>query len=174
MKTNFFQAIAHLHCRGTWKITAEFAAEKTLCVSVLLTDPITERTGTAIQPMVFRGTAQELDEGFFPTLTTPVEQVKELFANAEVFQKGLDEAKVQLEQKAKVKTEAPKPKNENAADARKVYEERMKKVAELDSTCKYEQALAELPSFEDYPDKKAELEKVKSELERKHKQLSLL
>ncbi len=50
----------------------------------------------------------------------------------------------------------------------------MKKVAELDSACKYEQALAELPSTEDFPDRTAEIEKAKTELERKSKQLSLL
>jgi|GEM_PF-2939826 len=30
MKTNFFQAIAHLHGQGKWVVTAEFTAEKDL------------------------------------------------------------------------------------------------------------------------------------------------
>lgn len=174
MKTNFFQGIAHLHGKGTWKITAEFTEEKMLLVTVLLADPITGRTNTAIQPMNFRGTPQELDEGFFPTIAKPVEQVNTFFTNATEFQKGLDEAKAQLEQKAKAKTDATRQKTENVSDGKKLYEEKIKKVAELDASCKYEQALSELPTPLDYPDKKAELEKLRAELERKKAQLSLL
>ncbi|MDQ8051960.1 MAG: PRTRC system protein E [Pedobacter sp.] len=174
MKTNFFQAIAHLNGQGKWIVTAEFSADKSLCVSVLLSDSIAEKTNTALQPMVFRGTPQELDEGFFSAIAEPVKQTASLFANATEYQKSLDNAKAQLEQKAKAKTESPKPKADATVDSKKAYDEKMKKVAELDSACKYEFALSELPSVEDYPDKKADIEKVRAELERKNQQLSLL
>jgi PRTRC genetic system protein E len=174
MKTNFFQAIAHLHGQGKWIVTAEFTAEKMLCVSVLLSDGVADKTRTTLLPMVFRGTPQELDEGFFPAIVEPVKQTASLFANATAYQKSLDDAKLQLEQKAKSKSDSPKPKSENPGGSKKVYEEKMKKVNELDSTCKYELALAELPDVEDYPEKKVEIEKAKAELERKSAQLSLL
>jgi len=174
MKTNFFQAIAHLHPQGKWIVTAEFSTDKTLCVSVLLADKSAESTKTAVSPMVFRGTPQELDEGFFPAIAQPVKDTASLFANAEAYQKSIEDAKAQLEQKAKSKTETAKPKAEGTTDSKKVYEEKMKKVQELDSACKYEHALLELPSPEDFPDKKADIEKAKAELERKSQQLSLL
>ena len=174
MKTNFFQAIAHLHPQGKWIVTAEFTADKSLCVSVLLADKSAESTKTAVAPMVFRGTPQELDEGFFPAIAKPVKDTASLFANAEAYLKSIEQAKAQLEQKAKPKSETAKPKAEGATDSKKVYEEKMKKVAELDSACKYEQALSELPTYEDFPDRKSDIEKIKTELERKSKQLSLL
>lgn len=174
MKTNFFQWIAKLNPNGKWIVTAEFTAENALCVSVLLTDKRAEDTKIAMPPMVFRGTPQEIDEGIIPAMMQPVIQTVSLFSNAEAYQKSIEEKKAQLVEKAKAKTDAPKAKTENIADAKKVYEEKMKKVAELESVCKYEQALCELPSTDDYPDRKADIEKVKTELERKSKQLSLL
>lgn len=174
MKTNFFQAIAHLHPQGKWIVTAEFSTDKTLCVSVLLVDKSAEDAKTAVSPMVFRGTPKELDEGFFPAIAQPVKDTASLFANAEAYLKSIEQAKAQLEQKAKPKTETAKPKTEGATDSKKVYEEKMKKVSELDSACKYEQALSELPTPEDFPDRKADIEKAKAGLERKSKQLSLL
>lgn len=174
MKTNFFQAIAHLHGQGKWTVTAEFTAEKTLAVSVLLSDKNSQASKTTIEPMLFRGTPQEIDEGFFSAIAEPVKQTASLFANADAYQKSLADSKEQLDKKAKKASESPKPKVEGSSDTKKVYEEKMKKVAELDSACKYEQALAELPTAEDYPDKKGEIENRKSELERKSAQLSLL
>lgn len=174
MKTNFFQAIAHLHGHGKWVVTAEFIADKTICVSVLLSDTSAHDAKTAVAPMVFRGTPQELDEGFFTAIVQPVKETASLFANAEAYRQSIEKAKQQLAQNAKSKSEAPKAKTDGTSDSKKVYEEKMKKVIELDSACKYEQALSELPSVEDYPDKKADIEKAKSDLERKSKQLSLL
>jgi len=172
MKTNFFQAITHLHGHGKWIVTAEFTAEKTLAVSVLLSNRDRE-TCKMIEPMLFRGTPQEIDEGFFTAIAEPVKQTASLFANADAYQKSLDDAKQDLDKKAKKAGERPKPDPKDNSD-KQVYEEKMKKVAELDAACKYSEALAELPNAADFPEKKSEIETRKVELDRKSAQLSLL
>ncbi len=47
----------------------------------------------------------------------------------------------------------------------------MKQIAELNDRCKYEEALALLPTVEDYPEKQKELENKLADLTRKKGQL---
>jgi tetratricopeptide (TPR) repeat protein len=138
--------------------------------------------------MTFKGTAEELDEAFFDKIQAPVQDASGLFHNMDTYVKGLEEAKKQskMEQdkkaqeiKAKSATKAsttgdgieissePKVRKE---EKRKIYEDAMKKIGELNDTCKYEEALALLPSVTDYPEKQSELEKKKADLERKQQQ----
>ena len=102
-----------------------------------------------------------------------VKQTASLFANADAYQKSLADAKQELDKK--VKKAADHPKHDPKDNSNKqVYEEKMKKVAELDAACKYTEALAELPNAADFPEKKSEIEGRKAELDRKSAQLSLL
>lgn len=173
MKTNFFQAITHLHGKGKWVVTAEFTAEKTLAVSVLLSGNSSGAYKAGIEPMLFRGTAQEIDEGFFTAIAEPVKQTASIFANADAYQKSLADAKQELDKKVKKAADHPKPDTKDNSN-KQVYEEKMKKIAELDAACKYTEALAELPNVADFPEKKSEIEGRKAELDRKSAQLSLL
>jgi hypothetical protein len=57
-------------------------------------------------------------------------------------------------------------------DKRKAYTEAIRKVVELNDACKYEDALAILPSVVEYPEKAEELNKRKADLTRKKEQMA--
>ena len=46
-----------------------------------------------IPPLTLRGTAEELDNGFFETVPTPLQTASGLMDNMEIFMKQLEEAK---------------------------------------------------------------------------------
>lgn len=189
MTTNFFKNIANLNVPGNWKFAITADDKGLLTVSALFNALQNgDSASKLVPPMVLRGTADELDEGFFDTIEQPVQEAAGLFHNMETYMKGMEEAKKQskMEQDKKVqeskakalaKTSEPKDGIEvsaepkvNKEEKRKIYDEAMKKIGELNDTCKYEEALSILPTIEDYPEKKNELEKKKADLERKHQQ----
>ena len=188
MTTNFFQNIADLNIPGKWKVVIHTDDKGQLTVSALYTTHHNEDDASRlVPPMVLKGTAQELDEGFFDTITKPVQETSTLFHNMETYLKGLEEAKKQSQmeqarktqelknkQQAKVKTEEDgievSGQKENKEERKKRYEEDMKKVADFNDACKYAEAIESLPNEEEYPEKKAELEKKRADLERKKQQ----
>lgn len=189
MTTNFFKNIADLNVPGNWKFTITADDKGILTVSGLFhAVQNADSASQIVPPMLLRGTADELDEGFFDTIEKPVQEAAGLFHNMETYLKGLEEAKKQSkmeqdkknqEAKTKALAKASEPKDGievtaepkiNKEEKRKVYDEAMKNIAELNDNCKYEEALAILPSVDEYPEKKIELEKKKADLERKHRQ----
>jgi len=189
MKTNFFRNIADLNVPGNWKFTITTDDKGLLTVSALFNALQNgDSASKLVPPMLLRGTADELDGGFFDTIEKPVQEAAGLFHNMDTYMKGLEEAKKQSkmeqdkktqENKGKALAKASEPKDGIEVSAepkvskeekRKIYDEAMKKIGELNDSCKYEEALQILPSVEDYPEKKAELEKKKAELERKQHQ----
>lgn len=176
MKTNFFSNIKGLPRAGSWKMNISIDADEKMLVSVLLEK---EKDGKPIAPMVFNGTADELDEGFFYTIAEPVRQTAELFASLDAHQKSLDRAKQEIGDKAKSKPTAnastpPPQKVDDRAEKKRRYDDAIKRATELNSQCKYTDALAELPSNEDYPDKAKELDELRRRLEERQKQMTLL
>ncbi|RZJ87999.1 MULTISPECIES: PRTRC system protein E [Pedobacter] len=177
MRTNFFQALKRLQSVGAWVINVDFSAGHGLIVSVLLKSQDGENQNSQLPPMVFKGTAQEIDEGILEGLTKPVEQTKMLFANISAYNKGLEEAKAKLVPKHKaekqaVNTEKQKP-AESISDKPK-FEDIIKDINALNAACKYAEAVSMVPIVEDYPDKKSEIGKLKADLEWRMKQLTLL
>jgi PRTRC genetic system protein E len=187
MKTNFFENIAELNVPGNWKIAIHADAQGQFTVSALFTAEANgDNAHKLVPPMVLKGTAQELDEGFFEAITQPVQQTAVLFRNMEAYLKGLEEAKKQskMEQdKNKPKPTTTKPKTADEEDdieiaepkvdkeaKRKAYEEAMKQVAQLNDGCKYSEALDILATVEDYPEKQADLDKKRADLTRKKEQ----
>ena len=189
MKTNFFQNIADLNVPGNWKIAIHADDKGQFTVSALFnTDNNGDNAYKIVPPMVLKGTAQELDEGFFDTIEQPVQETAGLFHNMEAYLKGLEEAKKQsqmeqakkaqeLKNKHQTKTKAndegievSEPK-ESKEDRKKRYDDAMKQIAELNDRCKYEEAIALLPTVEDYPEKQKELENKLADLTRKKGQL---
>jgi hypothetical protein len=57
--------------------------------------------------MFYSGTAQEIDEGFFESLSIPVEQKFSFFSNPSAYQKDLENAKGKLITKPKGKKLRP-------------------------------------------------------------------
>ncbi|HZY37394.1 MAG TPA: PRTRC system protein E [Mucilaginibacter sp.] len=189
MKTNFFQNIADLNVPGNWKIAIHADDKGRFTVSALFnTDNNGDNAYKVVPPMVLKGTAQEMDEGFFDAIEKPVQETAGLFHNMEAYLKGLEEAKKQSKmeqdkkaqelknkQQAKAKSneegiEVSEPK-ENKEDRKKRYDDAMKQIAELNDRCKYEEAIALLPTVEDYPEKQKELENKLADLTRKKGQL---
>jgi PRTRC genetic system protein E len=186
MKTNFFSQIAALNQPGIWKITIQNDEKGNFTVSQLFTIlNCGDNAVKAITPMVLKGTAQELGEGFFDTITEPVLKTAGLMTNMEEYLKTVEQARLasKMEQDKKLKEKGDKskpdksgnqkvvtPPDEDKEQKRKAYFDAIKQVVDFDAKCMYDEALALLPSVADYPDKETELNKRKLELERKAEQ----
>jgi PRTRC genetic system protein E len=192
MTTNFFENIAGLNIPGDWKIAIHTDDKGQFTVSALFnTNNNGDNAYKVVQPMVLKGTAQEMDEGFFDTIERPVQETAGLFHNMEAYLKGLEEAKKQSKMEQDKKAQENKTKQqakvkaaeddievsglkENKEEKKKRYDEALKNIADLNDHCKYEEAIALLPSVEDYPEKQTELEKKLADLTRKKGQLEAM
>jgi len=181
MKTNFFENIAQLNAPGFWKIGIHHDTDGRFVVSALYSPQETpDPAAKTIAPLIFRGTAEEMGEGFFDAIVQPVQQTAGLYSTIAEYSKSI--AAAQKKVTANAKNTKPKPKAESGdedeeievgepkpstEERKKNYFDTLKKVVELNDACKYEEALAILPSAEDYPDKKEELTKRRADLDRK-------
>jgi len=177
MKTNFFHQLQALNIKGcTMNILAGENGKMT--VSVLLTPQKTDKDFPVLPPLIFKRTADELSEGFFNDLSAPVQETNELFSNIETYKQSLEQAKADLakknaESKAKAKTNEDKKDTagtSNKEEKKKAYVAIIKQLTELNDACKYEEALALLPTVEDYPEKEADIKKRTEDLTRKRDQ----
>jgi PRTRC genetic system protein E len=191
MKTNFFENISALNVPGNWKLAIHADEQGQFTVSALFTALHNADNATkAIPPMLLKGTATELDEGFFETITQPVQQTAGLYHNLNAYHKELEKARLasKMEQDKKNKNN-PKPKAQTGGtdeesdieigepqpskeEKRKAYVQTMIKINELNAACKYEEAIAILPSATDYPEKEAELKTKLADLTRKRDQMA--
>ena len=178
MKTNFFENIANLNAPGIWTIGIQNDENGDFTVSALYApfksnDPATKM----IVPLIHRGKATDMDEGFFEATVTQVESLKGLYSNIKAVTASVEAANKKVTQGNKPQPgkqangnpdeiEAGEPKI-SAEEKKKAYTDAIRKVVELNDACKYEDALNILPSVEDYPEKKEELEKRKADLTRK-------
>ncbi len=113
MSTNFFNQIAQLGVAGDFHLTIAKGAENNLIVSVMLQNKQCGDTAkNIIPPLTLRGTAEELDNGFFENITTPIQTASGLMVDMEAFMKQLEEAK---KQSAMEKEKADKQKTEQEA-----------------------------------------------------------
>ena len=176
MKTNFFENIAQLNIPGNWKISIHTEDNIQFTVSALFTALICgDNAAKAVPPMLLTGTAEELNEGFFETITSPVIQTAGLYNNMESYLKGLEQArlasKIEQDKKANERKQAvtatrstdnievPKPAKPSREELNKAYDEAMEKVTELIKKFKFIDALNILPSTTDYPHKEKEIRK---------------
>jgi PRTRC genetic system protein E len=180
MKTNFFENIASLNAPGIWKIGIHQDDNGKFVVSALYSPNQSSEPATkTIAPLIFKGTAEDMDGGFFEAIEKPVQETAGLYHNIAEYTKSIETAKKKVahgnkSQPAKTKandTDAdeievgePKP---SAEEKKKAYTDAIRKVVEFNDACKYEEALNILPSVDDYPDKKDELEKRRTDLTRK-------
>lgn len=161
METNFFKSIRSLEVSGNWKINIAKEKDDVLIVSVLLyNDSIGDDARKKVPPILLKGTAEELDEGFFKAVQKPVEKTNELFANMEAFLKGQEEAKIasQMHKESALKQEKKK------TEKQKFYEQGMKKAEELEAEGKYKEAWMKVPPADHYPEHKEAIQKRKAEI----------
>src|ERR1700728_1126566 len=111
MKTNFFEYINGLAFQGNLNLTIAKNADNKLTVPVLLANDLPDKAGRIIPPMILRGDAGELDEGFFSAIGEPLAKTSQLFANMEAYNKSIETAKEKsrMENDKKAKKDKAKP-----------------------------------------------------------------
>ncbi|MGN6214527.1 hypothetical protein [Parafilimonas sp.] len=159
--TNFFSNVAALNITGDLQLTIRKGAENNWIVSVMLNN---EQCGDdarkLIPPLNLRGSTEELDNGFFGRITTPMQIASGLMVDMEGFMKQLEEAK---KQSAMEKEKADKERKEKEAKEKK-YKEAMQKVDELEKEGKHRDAWMKVPDPSEYPEQAEAIRKRKSSL----------
>lgn len=164
METNFFKSILSLHVAGNWKINIAKEDADKLIVSVLFyNDSVGDEARKKVPPILLKGTAEELDKGFFETIAEPVKDTAQLFANMEQFLKEKQQAKVssQMEKDNILKMDKEK------TELQKQYESAMKKADELETAGKFKEAWMKVPQADLYPEYKDIIHARKAELSHK-------
>ena len=161
MNTNFFNQIAQMGITGDLQLTISKGIENNLIVSIILqNEQCGDNAKQLIPPLNLRGTAEELDEGFFQQITTPLQTASGLMVNMEAFMKQLEEVK---KQSAMEKEKGEKEKKEQEAKDKK-FKEGMAKANELEKEGKFRDAWMKVPEMTEFPEKADEIRKRKSEL----------
>jgi PRTRC genetic system protein E len=110
MKTNFFATIAPF--LGSMNLTFTVAKDgaDTVIVSLLPQPKIKDNAKESVQPMIIRGTVEELDEQFFEAIKVPMTKVTGIVIEIENFEKGADKLAEDNKAKDAIKAEAKKNK----------------------------------------------------------------
>jgi PRTRC genetic system protein E len=181
MKTNFFQQIAGLGFKGNLLLNINQDETGVQTVSVVLKK---DKAIDGLPPMLFKATAEELDEGFFAQLAQPVQQTAGLISNLESYQKELDKVKKNAKpdkakagKPAETATDDDEQDEENTlftppgddkqakAEKKRLYDEAMERVKNLAQNTKYAEALAQLPDVAEHPDKAEAIEAKRKTLQ---------
>jgi len=195
MQTNFFEHINSLEFQGALNLNFIKNAEGLLTVSVFLPNATADTAGNVIPPMILKGNAAELGEGFFNAIAAPVKQTAELFANLDAYQQSLKKAAENSKAELDKKNKANKGKTSSAtaidtdddeqdetnnlfsiqeneqkvlAEKKKRYAGVLEQVAELSKVFKYDEAISLLQTCADYLEKAEEINEKGAEL-LKHK-----
>jgi PRTRC genetic system protein E len=162
--TNFFNQIAQLQIIGDLHITIAKGAEDRLIVLVMLqNEACGDSAKHTIPPLNLRGTAEELDSGFFENITTPIESASGLMVDMEGYMKQLEDTK---KQSAMEKEKADSKKKEQEGKDKK-FSEAMSKADELEKEGKFREAWIKVPEIHEFPLKAEEIRRRKSELSAK-------
>ncbi|GAB3511771.1 PRTRC system protein E [Emticicia fontis] len=160
MNSNFFKQIEQLGLSGTLQITISKGAENSLVVSTMLTNQACgDKAKNLITPLNVRGSAEELDEGYFEIISTPIQSTSGLMTNMEAYLKQTEEAKKQ--------SEMTKGKSDKEKERDKKYKDAMQKVADLEKAGKISEAISKLPDPAQFPGCEADINKKKTELNAK-------
>lgn len=158
---NFFQSLIALQVAGDWKINIVKETADRLIVSVLFfNDTIGDEARKKVPPILLKGTAEELDAGFFEAIAEPIKETAQLFTNMEHFLKESAQAKISSQMEKDNILKMGKEKTE----MHKKYEEAMKKADELEALGKFKEAWMKVPPADLYPEHKDIIHKRKAEL----------
>lgn len=161
MGTNFFKSILALQVAGNWKINITKEDTDKLIVSVLFyNDTVGDDARKKVPPILLKGTAEEIDNGFFEAIAEPVQDTAKLFANMEQFLKEKEQAKVSSQMEKDNILKMGKEKSE----MQKQYESAMKKAEELESAGKFKEAWMKVPTADLYPEYKDIIHSRRAEL----------
>ena len=110
MKTNFFATIAPFLGSMNLTFTVAKGNGDTVIVSLLPQPRIKDNAKESVQPMVIRGTIEELDEEFFNAIEKPMTKVSGLVIEIDSFEKGAEKLAEENKQQATIKAQAKKNK----------------------------------------------------------------
>lgn len=159
--TNFFNQIAQLQIIGDLHITIAKGEQGRLIVLVMLqNEACGDSAKHSIPPLNLRGTAEELDSGFFENITAPIESASGLMVDMEGYMKQLEDTK---KQSAMEKQKADSQKKEAEAKDKK-FSDAMAKADELEKEGKFREAWIKVPEIHEFPLKAEQIRKRKSEL----------
>ena len=163
MQTNFFRQLDNINLKGDLQITLRPTTDNSFVLSILLNN---EQCGDGarklIPPLNLRGTAEELDNGFFECISTPLQTASGLMVDMENFMKQLEEAK---KKSAMEKEKSEKEKKEKEAKEKK-YNDALQKADDLEKESKYKEAWSVLPKISEFPDYAETIRKKQDEYER--------
>jgi PRTRC genetic system protein E len=163
MQTNFFRQIAKMNLTGDLQLTIRPTSENRFVISVLLNnEQCGDEARKLIPPLNLRGTAEDLDNGFFETINQPLQTASGLMVDMEAFMKQLEEAQ---KKSAMEKEKSDKEKKEKESKEKK-YKEAFEKAEALEKEGKYKDAWSALPKASEYPDHAVNIRKKQDEYER--------
>ena len=163
MQTNFFRQLANMNLTGDLQIILRPTKENRFVLSVMLNnEQCGDQARKLIPPLNLRGTAEELDNGFFESISIPLQTASGLMVDMENFMKQVEEAK---KKSAMEKEKLDKEKKEKEAKEKK-YHDAVQKAEELEKEGKYKEAWSALPKVSEYPDFAETIRKKQDEYER--------
>ena len=162
MQTNFFRQLAKLNLVGDLQIILRPTEDNSFVLSVLLNnEQCGDEARKLIPPLNLRGTAEELDNGFFESISTPLQTASGLMVDMESFIKQVEEAK---KKSAMEKEKSDKEKKEKEAKEKK-YKDALLKAEELEKEGKYKDAWTALPKASEHPEYSEAIRKKQDEYE---------
>lgn len=167
--TNFFAHIAAIPFEGCLNITIKKDGEQ-LTTSVLLQNEGCEDAAkNHIPPLILKGTAKELCEGFLDAVSAPVAETSKLLVNMEAYLKGQETAKKNAAmEKKKTEKVAKADKSDKPTTPEDIKEMKYKgimaEVDKLEAAGKYREAWIKVPQASEFPDKTEEMQKRRSSL----------
>ena len=163
MQTNFFRHIAKLNLTGDLHFTLRPTEENSFVLSVLLNnEQCGDEARKLIPPLNLKGTAEELDNGFFDSISAPLQTASGLMVDMESFMKQLEEVK---KKSAMEKEKTDKEKKEKEAKEKK-YKDAFQKAEALEKEGKYKEAWSVLPKVSENPDFAETIRKKQDEYEK--------
>ena len=149
MNTNFFSLITQLEFTGNLNIAIQRGTDNNWIVSVLLqNNDCGDDAKNRIPPLNLRGTAEDLDSGFFENITQPIQSASYLMVNMDSFMVQLKEAKKHSAMEKQNAEKESKAKEERE----KKYKDAMKKAEGFESESKFKDAWSALPKVSEYPE----------------------
>ena len=162
MQTKFFRQIANINLTGDLQIKFTRTTENNYVVSVLLkNEQCGDEARKTIPPHNLRGTAEDLDNGFFESIIKPLKTASGLMVDMESFMKQLEVAK---KKSAMEKEKSDKEKKQKETKDKK-YNESLQKAEELEKEGKYKEAWSILPKGSEYPEYAEIIRKKQDEYE---------
>lgn len=122
MKTNFFATIAPFLGSMNLTLTVAKGSGDTVVVSLLPQPRIKDNAKDSVQPMVIRGTIEELDEEFFNAIKEPMTKVTGIVIEIDNFEKGAEKLAEENKHQAELKAQAKKNKEKSDKIIKKVQE----------------------------------------------------